>query len=132
MTVNELITTMTILICEDEEVMLTALDFRLRRHGFTIVRALDGLQATQALNEHPIDLVITDVDMPHKTGLQLLEEIRQEKPKLPVIIISGVEKDEIILEAFRLGANDFISKPFRPVELVVRVRRIMQQLGIEE
>ncbi len=118
---------MTILVCEDEEVMLTSLEFRLKKQGFNVILAADGKIALEQIKNHSIDLVVADIMMPHITGIELVQYIRQEmKSTLPVIIISNLEDDEIILDAFKKGATDFISKPFKPTELVVRIKKIFQ------
>lgn len=122
---------MKILICEDEEIMLTALEFRLRKQGYKVVKAEDGRQAMDKLQEDNPDLVIADIMMPHVSGLELIQHIRNDlKRDLPVIVISALEYDDIVLEAFRLGANDFITKPFKPYELILRIRRIFQEMGV--
>lgn len=123
---------MTILICEDEEIMLTALEFRLKRQGFTVLRAEDGQKAIDIVNTQMPDLIIADIMMPHVTGLELIQYIRQDlKQETPIIVISALEMDEIVLKAFRYGANDFITKPFKPYELIIRIRRIFQELEME-
>lgn len=119
---------MKILVCEDQEILLTSLEFRLRKNGFTVITAKDGKEAlTKVEEEHP-DLVIADIMMPHFTGLQLVDYVRNDlELDLPVIIISALEEEETVLEAFRVGANDFISKPFKPTELVLRIKKIFQE-----
>lgn len=122
---------MKILICEDEEIMLTALEFRLRRQGFSVIKAVDGQAAIERVDQESPDLVVADVMMPYVTGLELISYIRKNKKSdMPIIIISALEQDEIVLEAFRLGATDFITKPFRPNELILRIKRIFQELGV--
>lgn len=122
---------MKILICEDEEIMLTALEFRLRKQGFSVVKAEDGKIAVDMLAKEQPDLVVADVMMPHITGLELITHIRENlQSNIPVIIISALEQDEIVLEAFKLGATDFITKPFRPNELILRIKKIFQDLGM--
>lgn len=119
---------MKVLICEDEEILLTAIEFRLRKQGFQVLLASDGRQALQKIKTESPDLVIADIMMPHVTGLELIDHIRNDfKSDLPVIIISALEYDDVVLEAFRLGANDFITKPFKPAELVLRVKRLFQE-----
>lgn len=119
---------MKILICEDEEILLTALEFRLRKLGYTVILAKDGQQALDLIPSKKPDLIVADIQMPHLTGLQLIQRIRQDmRSNLPIIVISALEHDEFVLEAMRLGANDFITKPFKPAELVLRVQRIFQE-----
>jgi len=121
---------MKILICEDEEILLTALEFRLRKLGYEVVLAKDGKEALQLIPQKKPDLIIADVQMPHVTGLELIEEVRKGmQSDLPIIIISALEHDEFVLKALELGANDFVTKPFKPAELVLRVQRVFQLLA---
>ena len=124
---------MKILICEDEEILLTALEFRLRKLGYEVVLAKDGREALQLIPLQKPDLIIADVQMPHVTGLELTEQVRKGmQSDLPIIIISALEHDEFVLKALDLGANDFVTKPFKPAELVLRVQRVFQQLAKAE
>jgi len=119
---------MTVLICEDEEILLTSLEFRLRKNGFSVITARDGKEALRMVEEDKPDLIVADIMMPHFTGLQLVDYMRNDLDlDMPVIIISALEEEETVLEAFKCGANDFISKPFRPMELVLRIKRIFQE-----
>ena len=122
---------MKILICEDEEIMLTALEFRLRKQGFSVTLAKDGQEALTKVKEENPDQVVLDVMLPHVSGLELIEYVRQDlKSPLPLIVISALEHDDIVLEAFRRGATDFITKPFKPNELILRIRRIFQEMEV--
>ncbi len=122
---------MKILICEDEEIMLTALEFRLRKQGYDVIIAEDGKKALQKVEEEQPDILVADIMMPHISGLELIDHIRKQmKSALPVIIISALEEDDIVLEAFRLGATDFITKPFKPNELILRIKRIFQEMQL--
>lgn len=116
---------MNVLVCEDEEIMLTALEFRLRKQGYNVTIAEDGRKALEILETQVPDIIVADIMMPHVTGLELVQHIRETmNSSVPIIMISALELDEVILEAFRLGANDFITKPFKPSELVLRIRRL--------
>lgn len=119
---------MKILICEDEEIMLTALEFRLRKHGFEVILAENGKVALKKLKEDPPDLIVADIMMPFVNGLDLIEFIRKDlRNAIPIIIISALEHEDVVLQAFRSGATDFITKPFKPDELVLRIKRIFQE-----
>ena len=124
-------TIMKILICEDEEIMLTALEFRLRKQGFMVEKAEDGQQALDKLKSVKYDLIIADIMMPYISGLELIQFIRKDlkDTDTPIIIISALEYEDVLLKAFRLGASDFISKPFKPNELILRIKRIFQEKG---
>ena len=124
---------MKILICEDEEIMLTALEFRLQRQGFEVVLAENGKQALEKVKTEAPDLVVADIMMPHVSGLELIDYIRKDLGSpLPIIVISALEHDETVLEAFRLGASDFITKPFKPNELILRIKKIFQEMELSQ
>ena len=124
---------MKILICEDEEIMLTALEFRLRKQGFDVIIAENGKKALEQIREEKPDLVVADIMMPYVSGLDLITFIRKDmKSSLPVIVISALEHDDTILEAFRKGATDFITKPFKPNELILRIKRIFQEMEVSQ
>lgn len=122
---------MKILICEDEEIMLTALEFRLRKKSYEVILAKDGEEAKRIIREEVPDLVVLDVMMPKVSGLELIDYVRQDlKSAVPLIVISALEHEDTVLEAFRLGASDFITKPFKPNELILRIRRIFQEMEV--
>ena len=124
---------MKILICEDEEIMLTALEFRLQRQGFEVVLAENGKQALEKVKTETPDLIVADIMMPHISGLELIDHIRKDMgSSLPIIVISALEHDETVLEAFRLGASDFITKPFKPNELILRIKKIFQEMELSQ
>lgn len=115
---------MTILVAEDEMMMLKTIEFRLKKDGYTVISSMDGREALEKLNESSPDLVITDIMMPFFSGLEVVSAVR-EKPgkKIPVIVLSSLGQENMVLEAFKLGADDFIKKPFSPNELSVRVKK---------
>jgi two-component system alkaline phosphatase synthesis response regulator PhoP len=116
-----------ILICEDEEILLTALKFRLQKQGYELTLADDGLKAQQLIKEENPDLVVTDIDVPTVSGLELVDYVRKDLGKeTPIVLIAPMENDDAILEAMKKGATDFVTKPFKPVELVLRIRAIFQ------
>ncbi len=119
---------MKILIAEDDELMLRTLEFRLKKDGNNVLVARDGQQAIAMIDEHLPDLVITDIMMPYSSGMEIVGYIRQKyQQKIKVIILSGMGQENVILEAFRLGADDYITKPFSPNELSVRVNRFLSR-----
>lgn len=122
---------MKILVCEDEEILLTSLEFRLKKQGFDILLAADGKQALEQIEAGQPDLIVADIMMPHVTGLELITFVREKmKSDIPIIIISALGNDEVVLKAFEMGANDFISKPFKPSELVLRIKMIFQEMAL--
>lgn len=115
---------MNILIAEDEPIMLKTLELRLKKDGHTVVAVSDGKQALEQLRVSLPDLVITDIMMPFASGLEIIAEIKKNiARKVPVIILSAMGQENVVVEAFNLGADDYITKPFSPNELSMRVRR---------
>ena len=117
---------MKILISEDDELMLRTLEFRLKKDGHSIMMARDGREALQLIDTFLPDLVITDIMMPYSSGMEIVGFLKQKyNNSIKVIILSGMGQENVILEAFRLGADDYITKPFSPNELSVRVNRFV-------
>jgi DNA-binding response OmpR family regulator len=115
---------MKILVAEDDELMLKMLEFRLRKDGHEVIVTHDGREALAKINELIPDLVITDIMMPYLSGLEIIGAVKKNHPNtMPVIIISGMGQESVVLDAFQLGADDYITKPFSPNELSVRVKR---------
>lgn len=114
---------MRILIAEDDPLMLKALEFRLKKDGHEVILTKDGTEALEKIEELNPDLIITDIMMPYSSGLEIAGAVRQ-KSKTPIIILSGMGQESVVLEAFKLGVDDYITKPFSPNELIVRVRRL--------
>lgn len=117
---------MKILIAEDDEMMLRTMEFKLKREGFDVIACANGEEAiTKIITESP-DVIITDIMMPIITGLDIVRKVKSElKLNIPIIVLSALGLEKTVLEAFELGADDFITKPFSPNELIVRVRRLM-------
>lgn len=116
-----------ILICEDEEILLTALKFRLQKQGYELFLAADGAEAEMLLKKERPDMLVTDIDVPKKNGLELVNFVRQDLEwDIPIIMIAPMENGEEILKAKQSGATDFVTKPFKPVELVLRIRCVFQ------
>jgi DNA-binding response OmpR family regulator len=116
-----------ILVCDDDETLLGMIRFKLSRENMgEVFKAPDGREAKALLRENDFDLIITDIHMPFHTGLEIVAFVRQElKKKTPIIVLSAEGLENTVLEAFEMGANDFITKPFSPAELAVRVKRIL-------
>jgi two-component system response regulator VicR len=118
-----------ILIAEDEVLMLKALEFKLKKDGYQVDVASDGKQAMEKIKEHTYDLILTDIMMPFVGGMEVLSYVKDHpiKKSTPVLLISAVGLEDVVLEGFRLGADDFIYKPFNLNELSVRIKRHVKQ-----
>jgi two-component system alkaline phosphatase synthesis response regulator PhoP len=106
--------------------MLTALEFRLNKQGFEVGTATNKKEALAFIDEHKPNLVVADILSEEVLGLDLLQYLLEKgKDHPPFILVSELQDDELILEALRAGAADFIAKPFNPIELVIRIRKIL-------
>src|ERR1035437_9652981 len=115
---------MKILVIEDEVMVLKSIEFKLKKEGFDVITAPDGKVAYDLLSEETFDMIITDLMIPYYSGLELSNYVRNElKSKVPIIVLSSMGQEESILEAFRLGANDYMTKPFIPNELIFRIHK---------
>ncbi len=113
-----------LLLAEDDELLASLLHFRLEKGGYDVSHSVDGKQVKEHLAESMPDIIVSDIMMPYFSGIELIDYVRNElNSKIPIIIISSADNEENILSAFELGANDFISKPVSPLELLVRVGR---------
>ena len=119
----------TILICEDDDIMMTILHHQFKMLKINYVRKQDGKEGFDYLKANPtIDLLISDILMPEMTGLELVAAVRNDlKLRIPILIISAVERNSISEEALDFGADDFIAKPFRPDEIALRIRRLLKR-----
>ncbi len=115
-----------ILVAEDEPLMLMTIEAKLRKDGFEVMGVTDGQEAINAMDTFRPDLIITDILMPYTSGLEVISVARSKNIKLPIIVLSGIGEEETVMEAFNLGADDFITKPFIPSELTVRVKRLLK------
>lgn len=117
-----------ILVIEDELMMLKVIDFRLKKEGYSVITAQDGKTGLEAFQKEKPDLILTDIMMPYVSGLEIIDFVRnQAKSDVPIIILSAVGLEKTIVEAFNLGADDFITKPFSPEELSIRVRKYLRR-----
>lgn len=117
---------MKILVAEDDIIMLETIKEQLKKDNFTILGTTDGRDALQEMGNFKPDLIITDILMPYTSGLELIGILRSEyDKKLPILVLSALDEEETVLEAFSMGANDFLSKPFKPAELTIRVKRLL-------
>jgi len=115
-----------ILIIEDDNLIIKILDFILKKEGYEIYIAKDGNEGIEKIAIVEPDLIITDIMMPYKSGLEITAYVKKNHPKIPVIIVSALGKeDQTVIEGFKLGVDDFIAKPFNPIELVLRVKRFI-------
>ena len=110
-----------ILVCDDDKEIVEAIEIYLTQEGHHILKAYDGEQAIRVLQNHPVDLLIIDVMMPKLDGIRATLKIREENA-LPIIILSAKSEDADKILGLNVGADDYVTKPFNPLELVARVK----------
>lgn len=122
------ISTHRALVVEDNEHVCYMLEFILKRAGYDVNAVNNGRDAQAAIeNLEPVDVIVLDLMLPYISGYQLITEIRDNPDwqHVPIVVLSGKVMEHDIVKALDLGANDYITKPFRPEELLARLRRIV-------
>ncbi|WP_143961036.1 response regulator transcription factor [Litoribacter populi] len=116
-----------ILIVEDDPLTLKITENKLKKEGYQVYISKDGKDGIEKLHTLKPDLVITDLMMPYKSGLEITYYVKKHFPNVPVIVFSALgEEEKTVVDTFNVGANDFISKPFNLNELALRVKRLIK------
>lgn len=120
---------MKVLVADDDLDIRDITAFALRREGFSVSVANDGRQALQIWRSSMPDVVLLDLSMPKMNGFDVLRSIRNEA-ETPVIFVSARNNDDDIVRGFQLGADDFVTKPYSPRQLVARIRSVTRRLAL--
>lgn len=127
-----------ILVCDDDREIVEAIEIYLSQEGYQILKAYDGIEALEILEKEEVNLLIIDVMMPRLDGIRATLKIR-EKNSLPIIILSAKSEDTDKILGLNIGADDYVTKPFNPLELTARVKSQLRRYtklgsidGIEE
>ena len=118
----------TILVVDDEERLVALLEAYLKKEGFRVVTAGNGKQAGEAARREKPDLIVLDIIMPEMDGLEFLKEHRR-RAETPVILLTARVEDDDRVVGLELGADDYLTKPFRPRELLARIRAVLRRSG---
>lgn len=118
-----------ILLVEDEKKLVRSLERQLTREGYEVELACDGAEAGEKARTRQFQLIILDINLPKKTGLELLQELRNESYTTPVLILSARDKVEDRVKGLQLGADDYLNKPFDSGELLARIEAILRRSG---
>ncbi|MEX0273149.1 MAG: response regulator transcription factor [Flavobacteriaceae bacterium] len=111
-------------MAEDDELFKVMLNLKIDREGYELILCKDGKEAKQLLDSEIPDLLVLDIMMPYYSGIELIEYTRCTlDSQVPIIVISAASDDENVMQAFELGANDFLKKPFSPAELLARIAK---------
>ena len=118
----------TVLIVEDEKNIVDIIRFNLQRTGYDTLEAYDGEAGLAMAREKKPDLILLDVMMPKKDGFTLAQEIRNVNSEVPIIFLTAKALKDDVLEGFKIGADDYITKPFSMEELVFRIGAILRRV----
>ena len=118
----------TILVVDDEPRLVSLLEAYLRQAGFRVATASNGRQADQVARREEPDLIVLDIMMPEVDGLEFMRTFRQRSEAPIILLTARVEEDEKVI-GLELGADDYVTKPFRPRELVARIRAVLRRGG---
>lgn len=116
---------MNILVCDDDRAIVDAIEIYLGQEGYTVLKAYDGLEAIKMLEEHEVHLLLIDIMMPNLDGIRATMKIR-ETSSVPIIFLSAKSEDVDKILGLNIGADDYITKPFNPLELTARVKSLLQ------
>lgn len=122
----EFVSTHRALVIDDNEHIAYLLEFMLRRAGYEVTSVSNGRDARAAIeNIDPVDIVLLDLMLPYVSGYQLISEIRENADwqHVPIVVLSAKVLEDDVVRALDLGANDYVTKPYRPQELLARLRR---------
>jgi len=117
---------LNVLVCDDDTAIVNALEIYLKQENYGVVKAYTGRQALKVLSEQNIHLILLDIMMPELDGLSTIIKIREEK-NIPVIMLSAKSEDTDKITGLNFGADDYVTKPFSPLELIARVKSQMRR-----
>ena len=115
-----------ILICDDDKEIVNAIEIYLEKEGYKIYKAYNGKEALDIINKVEVHLVILDIMMPELDGISVAENIRKDKA-IPIIMLSAKSEDYDKIKGLNVGADDYVTKPFNPMELIARVNSQMRR-----
>ena len=110
-----------ILVCDDDKEIVEAIEIYLTQEGYEVLKAYDGMEALKVLESEHVDLLVIDVMMPKLDGIRATLKIREEN-NMPIIILSAKSEDADKILGLNMGADDYVTKPFNPLELIARVK----------
>ena len=122
---------MTILLCTEQSFLLTSLEYRFRKNGWKLEVVHDAQNAIEKAKELQPELVVVDLQLPDYQGLDIVQNLTKESsPDTPVLVGVPLKEDGLMMEGLRLGAKDFIIAPYKPDELVMRIRHLLQLANV--
>ena len=121
----------SILVCEDDFAIKTMISTKLKQENYSVYTAQNGQEALNLMEKQQIDLVISDIMMPEMDGYEFVQTLRETKHTLPILMITAKSQLESLETAFKLGVDDYMVKPLRLEELVLRVKALLRRSQLE-
>ena len=119
-----------ILCVDDEKFICKMIQFNLKKEGYKSTSCSNGYEALELAKEHTFDLAILDIMMPQMNGFKLISKLKELYPSLPVIFLTAKKSEETLVTGFELGAEEFLTKPFKLAELNIKIKRIFERLPV--
>lgn len=116
-----------LLIIDDEKIILSILSTRYKNKGYEVYSMQDPIEALEFFKKNPIDIIITDFYMPTMQGDELIKEVKKINNDIKIIVLSGQKSEELMEKLWRLEVDDYVAKPFSPVDLDLRIRKLLGQ-----
>lgn len=118
-----------VLVVDDEQSIVTLLKYNIEQAGYQVIVAYDGVQALEKVNEEKPDLVVLDVMLPEMDGIEVCKTIRSDKNQVPILMLTAKDDEFDRVLGLELGADDYMTKPFSPREVVARVKAILRRVS---
>lgn len=119
-----------VLLIEDDTLIQRTVASKLKKEGFDVISCIDGKEGVEMLNSELPDIVLTDVMLPYISGLEIVSAVKAITDKnIRVIVFSTLGQEQTVSEAFELGADDYITKPFSLTELTIRIKKQLKQIA---
>jgi len=117
----------SVLVVDDEDALRTVLSSELINEGYEVRSAADGDEAISELEKNAYDMVLLDIKMPRMNGFEVLKHLKQKHPKTKVVMLTGFADLKNAIESKKLGADDFVSKPYDLVDLLTTIQRVLSE-----
>jgi len=118
-----------ILVCDDDKDIVDAIEIYLTGEGYHVLKAYTGIEALNVINSEKVDLLVIDIMMPKLDGIRATLKVRESKNKVPIIILSAKSEDADKILGLNVGADDYVTKPFNPLELVARIKSQLRRFN---
>ena len=118
-----------ILVCDDDKDIVDAIEIYLTGEGYHVLKAYNGIEALNVINSEKVDLLVIDIMMPKLDGIRATLKVRENENKIPIIILSAKSEDADKILGLNVGADDYVTKPFNPLELVARVKSQLRRFN---